>query len=149
MRGKVSAPAPCAAACNSGDVETSAQCGNDLMYSADLGHTWSNLTEVSDKRIAGEAHARDHPHSTPSFDHFHHIHVIIFTLPYSRTTVWSFTPNDVRWMMMYRALMAGFVDMDWAPPIPGEMDDGKSPHTRPHFSSHLKRFLWDALRGVE
>jgi hypothetical protein len=35
------------------DVATGDVCTQDLMYSADFGHSWTNLTQVSDKRIAG------------------------------------------------------------------------------------------------
>mmetsp|Transcript_42694 Transcript_42694/g.68664 ORF Transcript_42694/g.68664 Transcript_42694/m.68664 type:complete len:874 (+) Transcript_42694:54-2675(+) len=59
------------AACRLQDMATDTACGQDLMYSADFGQSWTNLTQVSDDRVAG------------------------------------------------------FVDFDWAPPIDGEMDDGK------------------------
>ena len=59
------------AACRTEDVATGDACTQDLMYSSDFGHSWTNLTQTSDERIAG------------------------------------------------------FVDFDWAPPIEGEMDDGK------------------------
>ena len=59
------------AACATEDAATGDACTQDLMYSSDFGHSWTNLTATSDERIAG------------------------------------------------------FVDFDWAPPVAGEMDDGK------------------------
>jgi hypothetical protein len=41
------------AACLTQDMQTSDVCGTDLMYSADFGVSWTNLTVVSDGRIAG------------------------------------------------------------------------------------------------
>ena len=41
------------ASCVDRDASTDDSCGQDLMYSSDFGHSWLNLTEESDARIAG------------------------------------------------------------------------------------------------